>query len=161
MGMLVQAYKLNNGDITAEEFIDASEALCLDVTMSAVSSMLGEILIPIPILGAIIGNTVGMFMMNIARSYLSAEEQRLIAIYQKEMAELKNQLDAEYKILIEKLETKLAEYDSLVALAFDADVNVRFDSIISRAKLVDADATRLVDFDAGAALFTNGKPVVL
>ena len=66
LGMLAQAYKLNNGDITAEEFIDASEAICLDVTMSAVSSMLGEILIPVPILGAIIGNTVGMFMMNIA-----------------------------------------------------------------------------------------------
>ena len=100
-------------------------------------------------------------MMNIARSYLSAEEQKLIAAYQKEMTELKNQLDAEYKALIEKLEAKLAEYDSLVALAFDADVNVRFDSIISRAKLVDADTARLVDFDAGAALFTSGKPVVL
>lgn len=161
IGMLVQAYKLNNGDITAEEFIDASEALCLDVTVSAISSMLGEILIPIPILGAIIGNTVGMFMMNIARSYLSAEEQKLIATYQKEIAELKNQLNAEYTALAEKLQAKLAEYDSLVALAFDEDVNVRFDSIISRAKLVDADTDRLVDFDTGAALFTSGAPVIL
>lgn len=161
LGMLVQACKLNNGDITAEEFVDASETICLDVTMSAVSSMLGEILIPIPVLGAIIGNTVGMFMMNIARSYLSSEEQKLIATYQKEMTELKNQLDSEYNALVEKLETELAEYGSLVDLAFDADVNIRFESILSRAKLIGANTDRLVDLESGAALFTSGKPVVL
>lgn len=161
LGMLAQAYKLNNGDIAAEEFVDASEVICLDVAMSAVSSMLGEILVPIPVLGAIIGNAVGMFMMNIAHSYLSAEEQKLIEAYRKEMGELKNQLDAEYKSLVEKLEAKIAKYDSLAQLAFDADVNVRFESIISRAKLVGADTERLVDPEAGAALFTSGKPVVL
>lgn len=161
LGMLVQACKLNNGDITAEEFVDASETICLDVTMSAVSSMLGEILIPIPVLGAIIGNTVGMFMMNIARSYLSSEEQKLIATYQKEMTELKNQLDSEYNALVEKLETELAEYGSLVDFSFDADVNIRFESILSRAKLIGANTDRLVDLESGAALFTSGKPVVL
>lgn len=161
LGMLAQSYKLNNGDITAEEFVDASEVICLDVTMSAVSSMLGEILIPIPVLGAIIGNTVGMFMMNIARSYLSVEEQKLIEAYQKEMAELKNQLDAAYKSLIEKLETELAKYDSLAELAFDTDVNVRFESIISRAKLIGVNTGRLVDLEAGTTLFTSGKPVIL
>lgn len=160
LGMLAQAYKLNNGDITAEEFIDASEAICLDVTMSAVSSMLGEILIPVPILGAIIGNTVGMFM-NIARSYMSAEEQKLIEVYQKEMAAIKSQLDTEYKALIEKLEAELAEYDSLATLAFDADINIRFSSIISRARLVGANTDRLVSVEAGAELFTSGAPVVL
>jgi hypothetical protein len=123
--------------------------------------MLGEILIPIPVLGAIIGNTVGMFMMNIARSYLSSEEQKLIATYQKEMTDLKNQLDSEYHALVEKLEIELAEYGSLVDLAFDADVNIRFESILSRAKLIGANTDRLVDLESGAALFTSGKPVVL
>lgn len=146
---------------TCPSFIDASEAICLDVTMSAVSSMLGEILIPVPILGAIIGNTVGMFMMNIARSYMSAEEQKLIEAYQKEMSAIKSQLDTEYKALVEKLEAELAEYDSLVALAFDADINIRFSSIISRARLVGANTARLVGVEAGAELFTSGAPVVL
>ncbi|MGN1111665.1 MAG: hypothetical protein ACI4RP_00535, partial [Acutalibacteraceae bacterium] len=89
------------------------------------------------------------------------EEQKLIEAYRKEMAELKNQLDAEYKSLVEKLKAKIAKYDSLAQLAFDADVNVRFESIVSRAKLVGADTERLVDPEAGAALFTSGKPVVL
>lgn len=77
------------------------------------------------------------------------------------MGELKNHLDAEYKSLVEKLETEIAKYDSLAQLAFDTDVNVRFESIISCAKLVGANTERLVDLEAGAALFTSEKPVVL
>lgn len=77
------------------------------------------------------------------------------------MGELKNHLDAEYKALVEELEAEIAKYDSLAQLAFDTDVNVRFESIISRAKLVGANTERFVDLEAGAALFTSGTPVVL
>ena len=92
---------------------------------------------------------------------MSAEEQKLIEAYQKEMSAIKSQLDTEYKALIEKLEAELAEYDSLAALAFDADINIRFSSIISRARLVGANTDRLVSVEAGAELFTSGAPVVL
>ena len=106
IGMLSLAYKLNNADITAEEFVDASEAMCLDVTVSAISSMLGEILIPIPILGAIIGNTAGMFMMNIAKTYLSTTEQQFIAEYQKEITSLTAKLDEDHVEIIRKLQSE-------------------------------------------------------
>lgn len=161
LGMLSQAYKLNSGDITAEEFIDNSEAVCLDVTMSAVSSMLGEILIPVPILGAIVGNTVGMFMLNISQSYLSAKEQKLIQAYQNEMSLLTAQMAAAEKEHFEKLFAELERYSSLVAYAFDPNVNSRFENMLSRAALVGANVNRMIDFDAGASLFSSGKPVVL
>lgn len=161
LGMLSQAYKLNNGDITAEEFIDNSEAVCLDVTMSAVASMLGEILIPIPVLGAIIGNTVGMFMLNISRSYLSAEEQKLIHSYQREMDAITSQMEEAEKKHIESLCAELDKYSSLISYAFDPDVNIRFANILSRANLVGASVDRIIDFDEGAALFGSGKPVVV
>lgn len=161
IGMLSLAYKLDNGDITAEEFVDASETMCLDVTVSAISSMLGEILIPIPVLGAIIGNTAGMFMMNIARAYLSAEEQKLIAEYQKEITALTAKLDEDLLAVIEKLQAELNEFTSLASLAFDLDMNVRLESIVSRARLIGAKEERLLNFEEGAALFTSGHPIVL
>ena len=161
LGMLSQAYKFNSGDITAEEFIDNSEAVCLDVAMSAVSSMLGEILIPIPVLGAIVGNTVGMFMLNISRSYLSSEEQKLITAYQSDMSALTAEIVATEKEQFAKLSAELAKFSSLVSYAFDSNVNSRFENLISRATLVGATTNRMIDFDAGASLFGNGKPVVL
>ena len=161
LGMLSQAYNLNNGDITAEEFIENSEAVCLDVTMSAVSSMLGEFLIPIPVLGAIVGNTVGMFMLNISRSYLSAEEQKLITAYQSDMSALIAHIAAAEKEHYEKLSAELTKYSSLVEYAFDPDANTRFENVLSRASLVGANTNRMIDFDTGASLFCSGKPVVL
>lgn len=161
IGMLSLAYRLNNADISAEEFVDASETMCLDVTVSAISSILGEILIPIPVLGAIIGNTAGMFMMNIARTYLSSTEQQFIAEYQKEIASLITKSDADHMVIIKKLQSELDEYASLAFLAFDPDANIRLESIINRARLIGANTERLLNFDEGASLFTSGQPIVL
>ena len=161
IGMLSLAYKLNNADITAEEFVDASETMCLDVTVSAISSMLGEVLIPIPVLGAIIGNTAGMFMMNIAKTYLSCKEQKLIEEYQNEIAELTAKLEEDLTETIKEIQSELEQYATLAALAFDPDANMRLESIVYRARLIGANEDRLLNFEEGAALFTSGQPVVL
>ena len=92
LGMAAQAYKLEKGDISGEEFIDASESMCLDVTVSALSSILGSLLIPVPILGVVIGNAAGMFMKNIAEAYLSSEEQKLIDQYYKDTEALNHRV---------------------------------------------------------------------
>ena len=53
------------------------------------------------------------------------------------------------------------EFMKSTLLAFDADINIRFSSIITRARLVGANTDRLVGVEAGAELFTSGAPVVL
>ena len=74
-GVVAQAYHLQQGNITTEDFLANSEVLCLDASVSAVASLLGQTLIPVPILGAIIGNVAGMFMYQIAKDHLSTKEQ--------------------------------------------------------------------------------------
>ena len=133
LGVLAQAYKLEAGKITAEEFIDASEALCLDVTVSALSSLLGEVFIPVPVLGAIIGNTVGMLMLNISKAYLSAEEEKLILAYRAEIGSVVEAFDAEHRQFIASIENELSEYKSLALLAFDSDFNTRLNISVELA----------------------------
>ena len=67
-----------------------SEVVCLEVGTSALSAMLGQTLIPIPVLGAIVGNTVGMLMLEISRNYLDSDEQQLIQEYVTKMSALDN-----------------------------------------------------------------------
>ena len=57
-GIAQQAYLLNAGKITQDEFILNSEMLCVDVSVSALSSFIGQVLIPIPFVGAVIRNTI-------------------------------------------------------------------------------------------------------
>ena len=155
LGMAAQAYKLEKGDISGEEFIDASESMCLDVTVSALSSILGSLLIPVPILGVVIGNAAGMFMKNIAEAYLSSEEQKLIDQYYKDTEALNEQLDAEDKQIIELVMADLAAYKSLAALAFSPDVNQRLEISINIARQSGVDERRILTEESGYAFFLN------
>lgn len=135
-GIVAQAYQLQQGNISADDFLVNSEVLCLDVSVSAVASILGQTLIPVPVLGAIIGNMAGMFMYQIAKDHLSEKEQILIANYQHTFTSLNKMLDNRYHELISQLKKELAKYTSVLELAFDKDVNIAFAGSIAFADYV-------------------------
>ena len=45
------------------------------------SSFAGQVLIPVPVLGAVVGNTVGTMMYQIAKNNLSSKEQKIFEEY--------------------------------------------------------------------------------
>ncbi|MCL2200925.1 MAG: hypothetical protein FWB75_03080 [Oscillospiraceae bacterium] len=135
-GVVSQARLLQQGKISTEDFIINSEVVCLDVTVSAISSLIGQVMIPVPILGAIIGNTAGMFMYGIAKNNLSQKEQAIIDSFNSDMKQINEHLDAEYIALIEQLFKEFAKFKSVLDLAFDIDVNVAFAGSISLAQYV-------------------------
>lgn len=95
--------------------------------------MLGQTLIPIPVLGAIVGNTVGMLMLEISRNYLDSDEQQLIHEYVTKMSALDNKYVEEYSRLLKEIQNKEHKFNSLVELAFDKDVNKAFYSSVALA----------------------------
>lgn len=129
-GMVTQAKMLYEDKIDAEDFIDNSELMCLDVSMSTLSTLLGQILIPIPIVGAIIGNALGTTMLQISQTYLDDKEKKLLAKYQTE-----HQLsaDAFKKEQSEKLYLLLQKYskeNEMLDLVFSEDFNANFKNSI-------------------------------
>ncbi len=135
-GIAAQAYQLRQGNITEEDFVVNSEVLCLDVSVSALASMLGQTLIPIPVLGAIIGNMAGMFMYQIAKDHLFAKEHALIVNYQESLTSLNKMLEDRYQQLMTQLKQEFAKYASVLELAFDVDVNIAFNGSIALADYV-------------------------
>lgn len=143
-GVAAQAYQLQQGNITADDFIVNSEVLCLDVSVSAVASIFGQTLIPVPVLGAIIGNMAGMFLYQIAKDYLSEKEQVLISNYQQTFICLNKMLEERYQELISRLKKELAKYASVLELAFDKDVNIAFEGSIALADYVGVTTERVL-----------------
>ena len=133
-GVAAQAKLLRNGKIGKEDFLINSEAVCLDVSISTVSALLGQTFIPIPILGAIVGNTAGMFLYDIAKEQGLAQEQDLIRSYRAEINALNQELDAKYQALMRILKENFSKFQSMVELAFDPDVNKAFDASIEFAR---------------------------
>ena len=89
-GVAEQAHLLRKGELDEVAFIENSEILCLDAAVSALSSFAGQVLIPVPVVGAVIGNAVGTMMYQIAKDNLSVREQKLLEEYLKSIQQLTN-----------------------------------------------------------------------
>lgn len=143
-GVVSQANEFGKGNIDNEEFIINSETVCLDVSISAIASILGQVTIPIPVLGALIGNATGMFMYGIAKEFGLKKEQEHIKNNNIAMDELNKLLDDEHKKLIELLIEKFKEFKSAVELAFDVDINIAFEGSIKLAELVGVNSDKIL-----------------
>ncbi|MFQ8814145.1 MAG: hypothetical protein ACLR8X_13565 [Gallintestinimicrobium sp.] len=67
-GVAEQVKQLEAGSISEEDFVINCETVCLDVTVSAISSAAGQVIIPIPVLGAVIGNIAGEFVYELCKN---------------------------------------------------------------------------------------------
>ena len=92
-----------NGKINETEFILNSEIVCLDAEVSALSSIAGQLLIPVPLLGAVVGNAVGTTLYQITKDNFSAKEQKLVEEYIAEINKLDDTLQAQYGKFLEDL----------------------------------------------------------
>ena len=135
-GVAEQAHRMRQGHIDEAEFLEQSELLCLDATVSAVSSFIGQAVIPIPVLGAVIGNTVGNVLYQIAKDGLSEREQAIVRAYAEAQHSLDAMLDARYQALLSSLYAGMREYLALLENAMSPDPLEAFEGSISLAKSV-------------------------
>ncbi len=133
-GVLAEAGRLKAGVINEEDFLIHSEIFCLDATVSAVSAVLGEVLIPIPVLGAVIGNVAGMVLYGIAKDTMTEEEQRIILQYNQGRIELGETLAQQYQHLMGQMEEETRKFGSLVDWAFSEETNVAFEGSVKLAE---------------------------
>lgn len=134
-GVMGQANAMRKGEQDEESFLINSEAVCMDVTISAIASVLGQMVIPLPVLGAVIGNTVGMFLYEITKKCHLEKEQRLIKYYHTNLQCLDSKLEQQYQVLLAELKEHFRRFSSLLDFAFDPDINRAFEGSIALARV--------------------------
>ena len=144
-GVAEQAYKLRNGQINETAFIEESEMLCMDAAVSALSSLAGQVLIPVPVLGTVIGNAVGTMLYQIAKDNLSEREQILVAEYLDEIWKYNKELEDEYRLFIEGLARDLVVFMNILDRAFSVDVRIAFEGSIELAREMGVDDKEILD----------------
>ncbi|MBR3328758.1 MAG: hypothetical protein IKG22_15705 [Atopobiaceae bacterium] len=144
-GIAEQAHRMREGQIGEVEFIENAEMLCLDASVSALSSFVGQALIPVPVLGAVIGNTVGCIMYQAAKDGLSAKEHALVEAYAREQRELDARLESEYGNLLDSLNSGMVSYIALLERAFDPDPALAFKGSIALARELGVPDDQILD----------------
>lgn len=143
-GMVGQARQLHSGTISETEFIENSEALCLEVAISAISATMGQTLIPVPVLGSLVGSIVGGFMLDIAQTALSDSEVKLVNDFRREIDSAKRAMDDELRRTLAEYEAEIARYDSLIDRLFDTDIQTAHAASIEYAEMAGVEETYML-----------------
>lgn len=144
-GIAEQAYQLKQGNVNEQRFIENTEMLCLDASVSALSSFAGQILIPVPVLGAVIGNTVGTMMYQIAKDNLSAREQKIFEEYAEAVRQLDVSLQDQYQEFVDEIGKDTKLFMELLNRAFAPDIRVVFEGSIDLAKSCGVPVDEILD----------------
>lgn len=143
-----QANQLRRGEITEAEFIENAELVCLDSAVSALSSLIGQALIPVPVLGAVIGNTVGTIMYKAVKDSLAAREAALIERYLREHQALAEQLADEYQDLMQLLDDTMSNYLDVLDRAFSPEISVALSGSVDLALELGVAPEEVLNTDA-------------
>lgn len=140
-----QTHLYRNGKLSKKEFLENLEKLCLDGAVSSLSSLLGQVLIPIPILGAVIGNSLGTMMYKISKDAFNENEQKLIEEYIKDIECLKGRLNKEYIDHIELLKKNFNEYLDILESLYSPDIMAAFEGSIRLAREFNIPSGEILD----------------
>lgn len=101
IGSLAVDYK--RGKITKDEFIGGAYSLSYETSIVAVGAIVGQIVIPIPVLGAMLGSTISKVAYDLTKNFFEGQENALV----KEMEE-------RYNAVEKRMKEDLSNYDNVI-----------------------------------------------
>lgn len=118
-GMSALTVDYSAGNISAEEFFDMGMFICSEAAMVGIATAVGQALIPVPVLGGVIGSISGKMMMQVASNLSAADASQLLVEY----AKFKISLDSVQLLAIERITAEFDRLGDLTTVAFDLELN--------------------------------------
>lgn len=118
-GMTSLSNDLAAGRISSEEFVDLGLIVCAESAIVGLATVAGQTLIPIPVLGGVIGSLSGKMMVQLAAGLSAKDADRVRA----EMKVYMDSLDETYHRVIAEISAEFDRLGNLTTAAFDFQLN--------------------------------------
>lgn len=147
-------YDYQNGNISETQFSDGVQLVCINSAVSTIGSALGQTLIPIPVLGAVIGSTIANQLNFFAQKYLSEKEKKDVLRIQRRIKNFIVRLDYIYQKKYEKIMSQLQERLCLMYAAFENNIEAqeKFKRTLRYANKIGVDVKKLLQPQSEEAL---------
>lgn len=123
-GIVEEAAQYKKGNIPKEVFIMNSEEHCFDTAVGVISSAAGQALIPIPVVGALIGNTVGNVINNRTKKSVKRKTKKEIKRYQEELDKKDTLLEEKHQMFLRALTAESREFDTAMEMVLNPDPEI-------------------------------------
>lgn len=114
---LVQSYA--QGEINEVEFINLGMVVCSEVGLVASGALLGQAIIPIPVLGAFLGSVAAQVLSGIVSGKVKGAAEAI----QNRLEQFQAQLTESERRQLAVLEAHFGTFEELTAAAFDTSIN--------------------------------------
>lgn len=118
-GVASLAHSYQRGEIGLDEFTDLGLIICAESAIVGAMTVAGQALIPVPVLGALIGSISGKFMVTVAKSLDGKARQ----VLQARIDEFARRLDAIEQQVLNRILSEFAALGELTKAAFNVETN--------------------------------------
>lgn len=144
MGIASLIYDYSKGRISKSDLSECACALSVDAGLSAIGATIGQAVIPIPVLGAIIGTATAKASLEISKYVFGKKEAVLIDQMQKEYDALIYSLDAEALKYIEQMDAYYAKLGGYIDAALSKESAVGFYGSIELCHFLNVPETCII-----------------
>lgn len=123
VGKLGHQYR--QGKIEFEQFVDLSHIACTEAACVAVGTGIGQTLIPIPILGGVVGSTSAKILTSMTKDHLEEQENDLIRRLDRSYDEFRQRIDEEQEARLAEIEAEMSWLGDVTDAAFDPELNTK------------------------------------
>ena len=111
------------GTINGDQFVEMSHIVAMDAATVGLASAAGQFMIPVPLLGAMVGGLAGRFVTAVLQEGLGESESALISRLAEYERYTLGQLDEEFRAVMQALDAWFGNLERLAATAFDPEMN--------------------------------------
>lgn len=107
------------GKISMEALIDNGLFVCSDAAIVGLCTAAGQTLIPVPVIGAVLGSFAGKLLSSFLGSRMQAAQKRLDA----ELQQFRKAVGTKFQSLLGEMDARFQQLGDLTAVAFDVRLN--------------------------------------
>ena len=111
------------GTIDGEQFVEMSHIIAMDAAAVGLASAAGQTMIPVPLLGALLGGLAGKLVTSALKDGLRESESALLSSLAEYERYAFGQLDEEFRAVMQRLDAWFGNLERLALTAFDPEVN--------------------------------------
>ncbi len=113
------ALQLNAGEIDFDQFVDLGMVVCAESAIVGLATVAGQTLIPIPVVGAVIGSLAGRLVAEFATGKTADVARRI----REDMDRFTKTLDGKLQAVIKAIDAEFDRLGKLTEAAFDLERN--------------------------------------
>lgn len=145
-GMIDIILKYRSTEITQDEFMNLLTLNVMDASFATIGACIGQIMIPIPVLGSVVGSISTSIIWEIGKGILNEREQRIIQDYKENLNSYIKTLDENYLVIYNEIIEKYKKLGEIQAYSFDLSINtkLRFEYSIEMAESLEIEDNKIL-----------------